>query len=395
MAEEVIQGWEYDRILADDQATIATANLGTTKRVPRRLSHGLAAVPGSRLERILAKGAPATHFPDPLVDFFHLQRALAVQSVRRMRDAIPIVIGPATLDSLVHKRPETYEYVRAGQLPFPNMFFEFQEPIALPLPFTDRVREAVGMEFCRSTPDLVPLLGAEIENPTQVEQAGIDASEDLRNFHSAYYARVAFPTRDGGFEYLHLHFDPATQGAFLGQSWPWRFAVNIRKKTVAYKNVGADPMIEQERRLYTHNVPLAECKNHHAFRLVANLCTNIVNYINAQNVTVERRNRDVRVTRTDRHDRSTTVDLKRPYYIVRIEPRTVVEGERHAGGGKWELNWRVYVRGHNRTYREPDGSERETIWIDPYVKGPEGAPWRHHRYELLNAKLERERLMLP
>jgi hypothetical protein len=41
------------------------------------------------------------------------------------------------------------------------------------------------------------------------------------------------------------------------------------------------------------------------------------------------------------------------------------------------------VRGHSRTYREEDGSERYTIWIEPFVKGPQDAPWKNNRYEML------------
>jgi hypothetical protein len=66
----------------------------------------------------------------------------------------------------------------------------------------------------------------------------------------------------------------------------------------------------------------------------------------------------------------------RPYYFVEVK-KIYVDDEPKEGIG-WTLNYRVWVRGHNRHYQ--DGA---CIWIDPYVKGPLNAPWKHNRYLML------------
>ncbi|MBI2044079.1 hypothetical protein HYT24_01820, partial [Candidatus Pacearchaeota archaeon] len=40
----------------------------------------------------------------------------------------PILLGPATVDSLLDEVPERLDYVKESKLPFDDMFFEFMEP---------------------------------------------------------------------------------------------------------------------------------------------------------------------------------------------------------------------------------------------------------------------------
>ena len=108
-----------------------------------------------------------------------------------------------------------------------------------------------------------------------------------------------------------------------------------------------------------------------------NFLLNALDYMNAQNVVVRRKDRNPpKMDKINRKrlkkGKKPLPDLK-PYYFVEVKKHYVEEDE--ADKGTWNLNYRVWVRGHNRHYK--DG---KCIWINPYVKGPPEAPWKENRY---------------
>jgi hypothetical protein len=141
---------------------------------------------------------------------------------------------------------------------------------------------------------------------------------------------------------------------------------------------------------YHHNISLDKLKNpDNAFQL-PNLAVNIINYINAHNVTFRQGTKQILVSAPTPANRNRRVSRNKPFYLVSVrdEERTIED----TAGKSWELNWRIYVRGHDRRYRDENGEITKTSWISPYVKGPPTAPWRHQRYEILADKLMKERL---
>lgn len=119
---------------------------------------------------------------------------------------------------------------------------------------------------------------------------------------------------------------------------------------------------------------------------IANLIVNTIDYVNAQNVVVreQRRTREekIRVGRgRDRHLERIRVELK-PYYWVEIK-KSYVHRERREGDPAWTVNCKFWVRGHYRRYDSIEGREKYHIWLEPFVKGPEDAPWKNNRYEML------------
>jgi hypothetical protein len=57
------------------------------------------------------------------------------------------------------------------------------------------------------------------------------------------------------------------------------------------------------------------------------------------------------------------------------------------------LEYRVFVRGHDRKYLDDRGAIRMTSWIPPCIKGPPNAPFIEQRYQVLHDKLKREQEM--
>ncbi len=113
---------------------------------------------------------------------------------------------------------------------------------------------------------------------------------------------------------------------------------------------------------------------------LANLSINTINYINAQNITIKkgyREERRVSLPGGRKKKSKRFLVQSKPYYWIEIEKRVYEEKEGEPGHS-WELEYRVWVRGHFRHYQ--DGKR---IWIEPFVKGPPDAPWKHNRYKVL------------
>jgi len=127
-------------------------------------------------------------------------------------------------------------------------------------------------------------------------------------------------------------------------------------------------------------------------RRIINFSINLINYINARNATkviAERSNRQElnRINRKRARKGKSTLNPLKPYYLVKIEPGYVDEGTQDKGlvvgketsqGKSWELEYRVWVMGHERHFQN-----RDYVWIEPYIKGPKNAPWRNNRYALV------------
>jgi hypothetical protein len=68
---------------------------------------------------------------------------------------------------------------------------------------------------------------------------------------------------------------------------------------------------------------------------------------------------------------------------VKISKEILAAGRSESSGTSWKLEGRHVVRGHFRQQAcGPNHSERKTIWIAPFMKGPEGAEAWSHVYEV-------------
>jgi len=119
------------------------------------------------------------------------------------------------------------------------------------------------------------------------------------------------------------------------------------------------------------------------------LIVNIVNYMNAQNNYITKESRKIqgldKINKKRASKGKELLSALKPYHIVRVK-KNYTHSEKSKEGKDWDLNWRVWVRGHFRHYQ--DG---KCVWIEPYKKGPENAPWKENRYQVLYEKYQKLR----
>lgn len=134
-----------------------------------------------------------------------------------------------------------------------------------------------------------------------------------------------------------------------------------------------------------------DLRNYGLLSQVPNFCVNLINYINSHNVQINKRTRGKRTPRSESETLILSAEQK-PFSLITVRDSKIEETtERETR--TWDLNWRVYVRGHVRHYRDEEGNLTSTTWVHPYVRGPTNAPWKTQRYEILAKKLEEERRM--
>lgn len=319
-----------------------------------------------------------------------------------LRKLHPFIIGPATLESLIHKQPETYEYVRESKLPFYDLFFEFLEPIPMKVPFYHFEKNLRGLSLNRNRND-----------------------EFLTYFTKLYYSDSPEDVVS-----LSLHFNPEnlnqTQGkisCFQGKRFHPRnldtsgiyvFLADLGTDKVHYCTHEDDQENLSKRRLtleeanrildeeakrgegefldetyFRREANFSDFDAYETIHQVANLCVNFVNYINAHNVTIVQREREATYVDRRPNGKNKKRTERRPYNLIVLRDM-VLEKPEGPGDKTWELTERIFVRGHDRRYRAEDGTIRMTSWIPPHIKGPTNAPFHEQRYQVLYEKLGRE-----
>ena len=126
-------------------------------------------------------------------------------------------------------------------------------------------------------------------------------------------------------------------------------------------------------------------------RRFTGLSINLVYYINAHNVTIRTTNRETRssknlarINRDRLKHRKNPIFPLPPYHWIEIKQHVVDE---RRSGEEGSMDYRERVRGHFQRYHTGQGVVRN--WIEPYIRGPEGAPWKEARYKVLDDMLRR------
>ena len=347
------------RIEEDEECRIAFNRLKNSNDIEEKASFAELA---AKIERIRKHSAQNTD--------------VSKLSLSILRKARPILIGPATLDMLLYEQPESYEYIKEGHLPFNNMFFEFLEPVSLGMPFLQQSRKIVGIHFYLSS----ILNSTFTDEQRYISEMYYEDNEKLRS--------------------LIMTCNPVTMAEFQGSTKFVRFLIDMGSGIVRYSR--DEDIVEEVKKgnmkalnAYLCSKPLDELENKDFFITMANLCTNFINYINAENKEVIEYKRNVMIKSNNNGNSRKTAVRQEPYSVIKIKPYINHTYERDESAGKsWELKERIYVRGHNRRLRDENGGIRKIIRIDPCVKGPPDAPWKEQRYEVLYRQLQRERQML-
>ncbi len=297
-----------------------------------------------------------------------------------IRRAAPVLVGPATLESLLTVQPDTYDAFIDGRLPFNPLFFEFAEPYTISLPLQDHDVHLHGLHL------------TSFDEMTKRPWTTVpDAIRKRTYFITLYYEYgVRNPNRADNIGELGLGFNPSMRGRLVGESDAMCFYLNLEQSLLHYTLTAEikTEIARGEERPLQHTASLHDVPNGGRLQQLANLSVNLVNYINAHNVTMTQHHRTVQLTRrTDRGKKRHTV-ASQPYYLVTI--RDALTTEAAESGQTRELAWRIFVRGHYRRLRDDNGSIYLVTWVRPHLKGPTDAPWREQRYQVLADKLLRE-----
>lgn len=325
----------------------------------------------------------------------------------------PILVGPATLDSLINRDPGSYDYIVNQQLPFDNLFFDFVEPPIVGLPASSEKAELIGVDFHKGAfSDKVKerLIGGRLSQIDALLYSAtpyglsmwfksdkdlFDLNLDFQTVHYAFdFSRPAFFVRghsnSKGLKLRRFIINPfGTDSVTNSLNTIVKYSTSDDVQSLSWEdrkrflNAPLDAGLE-----FHHESPIEEVPNGELLRTIPKFCVNLINYINAHNVQVTQRTRGKYVPYQG-EDIFKLPTEKRPFYLITIRDEIIEESQEKAARS-WNLQWRIYVRGHNVKYRNSDGSIKLVTWRKPHIRGPPNAPWREQRYELLASKLERE-----
>jgi len=314
----------------------------------------------------------------------------------------PFLIGPATMDSLLKRPPDRLDYIQEGKFPFDNTYFEFMEPLKL-----THLGDLFEGELCgvqlrnQGNTDILPLEGnigsfgisGFIDSPNK-GYVIID-SEIMVEGQRVIYGLVHIPRT-----LERISFDNKSISDSGSMTSNDNLSYTLRIETMPFqelvideefiKKIGTVKTVKEVEALeYPHGKELLK-----GLQQLNKLGINLINYINAHNVYIKEHKRVVK-KRIIKNGKSRTPihEAQQLFHIVAVDDKTIDIDERDPNASN-SLEWRVYVRGHNRKYRDSNRDISSVTWVRPYVKGPEDAPWKHHRYAALAGMLKREREML-
>lgn len=309
----------------------------------------------------------------------------------------PFLLGPATLESLVNVKPATYENVKEFKLPFNDLFFEFADPIRLPMPFS-KTSEEVGAVMLRANPidDIPYSIKVYYQNKQNfICTLNLDFKQNLERatqniFFGALTDLDGNKRPEGPKPSFVLMFDPnsgTVNYSNSGEILQLYRETGIMNLNFWFRLALGD---ENARNLFfKHNSKLDALENNEVFVQIPNLATNLVNYINSHNVTIVKRERQATYLDIRPNGKRKRRAEARPYNLVVLRD-AIIEKPEGPGERTWELQERIFVRGHDRKYRNPDNSIRLVSWIPPHIRGPAEAPFKEQRYQVLYEKLQKE-----
>jgi len=314
------------------------------------------------------------------------------------------MMGPATSESLFGFKPDDYQFIKNGRLPFDNCYFELVDSLDVKLPGLSLDASLEGVQIShRGKNYLSDALKAVGEFDRMMEE-----DPDFKDIAFRDYDITAFMNmKDHGVGIFRMEFEVLSKKM---HNWA-ELRLPHFKDRIVYHGSPQDTQNDLEEmnfeiRSFSHNyepvpfchgrgdevnfgaIEIGDANVEKASQFIESLYgfgVNMINYVNSHNVTISRRD----FGGPSSGNRQKNVHSK-PYNLItlRDEERYVAENPVETGR---ELKYRIYVRGHPRRFRDDDGVIRKTSWVSPHVKGPKNAPWREQRYQVLAAKLEREK----
>jgi hypothetical protein len=257
-------------------------------------------------------------------------------------------IDEMLLDNFHNVSHGNMNYEKAIKLPFPSIFFEFEK--------------GIDVVFPKGKKTLKAILHSDFETTHSIFTEG--NSEDISDSRQSY-----------------LFFDDKRL------TWPVEFLnYNLRElPDFVYSSVDGTYMFEgnkvSELNLKDKNTfsPIRSDYDSNQFSKLIDLTLNLISYINAQNVIIKQSDSDRKkigkINKKRRKKGKSEIAKPSPYYWAEVRKSYVYSERDRPKEKEWELEHRVWNRGHFRHYK--DG---RCTWIIPYIKGPENAPWKENRY---------------
>jgi len=301
-------------------------------------------------------------------------------------------IDSLTQDSLLNVPHSKQNYTETMNLPFPLMFFEFEEPIKLDL------SELVG--------EKLDVRGITLSRCSELIRIGLKpkiagATLDEVNLDEQYEMFLHFTDSNREYAYDLINFNLRTLPFFTFMSQTDFLAIDPQNNNVSdLRNITKFDARPYSNKVFESCLPeeTAELNDEHTeLSQMIDLCINLINCINARNVEIRKVERgpliDAQKLRRLNKKRAKKdknplpfVPLK-PYYVIEVKKHVYIDEEKNEEDKAWELSYRVWVRGHNRHYRDQTGNVRYIEWIEPHVRGPPNALWKHNRYAVLYQRL--------
>ncbi len=307
------------------------------------------------------------------------ERINGAQEVLRVLNESKIFwIDEMTLDSLINHPCSVEDFERFEfRLPFPVMFFDLSTPIDYRF-LEDRVKDT-GFK-----------IGGLLVNDTRGGYMN-DRTRERGISVRGYRADSGVPAvkttflEERPFYIIEYPLKNVEGGLSCDLNY---YVLYPHERRLAKVNLGPEDTYHLSQEEIENRIEFArdfhiqddDCLD--AFKIV-NLAVNTINYVNAQNIVIREQRRTTRRRVRTRRTRRRNVEVElRPYYWIEVK-KSYIDRERREGEPEWSVNCRFWVRGHNRSFRDENARERYHIWIEPYVKGPEDAPWKNNRYEIL------------
>jgi hypothetical protein len=270
----------------------------------------------------------------------------------------PILIKPTIIDSLFFHDSKSSDMIKNFHVPFNDIFFELQKPVDTYHPIKQKEAHISGISYHHKQ-------GKE-NNSMTLYYKNINSNKLCSSLNFTIFPHK--PNVLGGIYHNFDSNDMVTNKLYL---------VDLTQEVLYFSKSDGTPYSKSIKKL----------KDPLLFQNMNNFSANLINFINSLNVTYEKRTRKVFSLVINKKGKTEKRILKKPYYVTRIESKNINLDSDNQESGR-SLTERIYVRGHSRRYRDDVGEIYKTIWIDPFIKGPNDAPFRDQRYELLAKELE-------
>ena len=306
---------------------------------------------------------------------------------RILEHATAFFINGAVADDLYNIPRDLQDIDCLDHLPFPVLYFELMDPLEI----------IVGTQYKRQVKGMV--IGRErVLFPGSLSAAfGKDYFNIL--LYDAHTLRELPPRDlpDTAYFEADRPYDLGFNSQFF-QYLPREMMKTIPIKTYtldSHKGIMQNPLSEREEE---------GVRDH--FSQITNFCLNLVDYINAHNITlrvVQREKRNLqeleRINRKRQAKGKRAFSALKPFYWVEVKEKTIILEEKADDTAEEMkvkeldepegdmLQYREWVRGHFQRYHTKSGIKKN--WINSYVRGPAGAPWKENRYMVLEEMLER------